>query len=121
MNIPFAQNVHALLAMSPPPVDPKTGQAPSPPEHHGRPDAPDGRPVLLPHPPPPVPGQEGAGPDDGRPQSGDEIVTSSGILGTITNVKDKTVVVRIADNVKIEVLKTAVSSVAKAPGEEKSL
>lgn len=35
-------------------------------------------------------------------QTGDQIVTNAGIHGTITNVKDKTVLVRVADNVKIE-------------------
>jgi len=54
-------------------------------------------------------------------KSGDDIVTTSGILGTVTNVKDKTVTVRIAEGVKIEILKSAVTSVAKptvesAPG-----
>jgi preprotein translocase, YajC subunit len=35
-------------------------------------------------------------------QTGDQVVTNAGIHGTITNVKDKTVLVRVADNVKIE-------------------
>lgn len=35
-------------------------------------------------------------------KSGDEIVTSGGVYGTITNVKDDRFVVRIADNTKIE-------------------
>lgn len=43
----------------------------------------------------------------------DEIVTSSGIHGTIVNVKDKTVTVRIDDNVKIELDKGAVGEVLK--------
>ena len=46
-------------------------------------------------------------------KSGDDIVTTSGIFGTVTNVKEKTVTVRIADGVKIEILKSAVTSVAK--------
>ena len=54
-------------------------------------------------------------------KTGDEIVTSSGILGTVTNVKDKTVIVKIADNVKIEILKSAVTSVGKPTGEAKPL
>jgi len=44
-------------------------------------------------------------------KSGDDVVTSSGILGTVTNVKEKTVIVRIAENVKVEILKSAVSTV----------
>jgi preprotein translocase subunit YajC len=54
-------------------------------------------------------------------KSGDDVVTSSGILGTVTNVKDKTVIVKIADNVKIEILKSAISSVNKPTGEAKPL
>ena len=41
----------------------------------------------------------------------DEIVTGSGIHGTIVNVKDTTIVVRVDDNVKIEMDKEAVSIV----------
>jgi preprotein translocase subunit YajC len=46
-------------------------------------------------------------------QSGDEIVTTGGIYGVITNVKDDRFVVRIADNTKIEVGKAFVQSVLK--------
>ncbi len=46
-------------------------------------------------------------------KSGEDIVTTSGILGTVTNVKDKTVIVRIAEGVKIEILKSAITSVVK--------
>ncbi|HYD84959.1 MAG TPA: preprotein translocase subunit YajC [Opitutus sp.] len=53
-------------------------------------------------------------------QSGDEIVTSGGIYGTITNVKEDRFVVRIADTTKIEVGKAFVSGVvSKADGEAK--
>ncbi|MGD0016425.1 MAG: preprotein translocase subunit YajC [Verrucomicrobiia bacterium] len=44
-------------------------------------------------------------------KSGDKIVLASGIFGIVTNVKDKSLMVKIADNVKVEVLKSAVSSV----------
>ena len=44
-------------------------------------------------------------------KSGDKVVTSGGIHGTIANVKDKTFVVRIADGVKVEVDKASVSRV----------
>ncbi|MBI1976675.1 MAG: preprotein translocase subunit YajC [Candidatus Omnitrophica bacterium] len=40
----------------------------------------------------------------------DEIVTSSGIHGTIVGIKDDTVLLRIADNVKIEIQKSAIAS-----------
>lgn len=47
----------------------------------------------------------------------DEVVTSGGIHGTIVNVKDKTVILRIDDNVKIEIEKNAVAYVKKMQGE----
>jgi len=50
-------------------------------------------------------------------KTGDKILMSNGIIGLIANVKEKTLIVKIADNVKIEVLRTAVSSVLqKADG-----
>ena len=39
----------------------------------------------------------------------DEIVTTGGIHGTIVNVKEKTFMLRLDDNVKIEINKSAVS------------
>lgn len=43
-------------------------------------------------------------------QTGDTVVTIGGIFGTITNRTDKTFVIRVDDGVKIEILKSAVSS-----------
>jgi preprotein translocase subunit YajC len=43
----------------------------------------------------------------------DEVVTSSGIHGTIVNVKDKSIILRIDDNVKIELEKNCVAYVKK--------
>jgi preprotein translocase subunit YajC len=52
-------------------------------------------------------------------KSGDRILTSGGIFGMVTNVKEKTVMVKIADNVKVEIVKSAVTAVIpKAAGEE---
>jgi preprotein translocase subunit YajC len=45
----------------------------------------------------------------------DEVVTSSGIHGTIVNVKDKSIILRIDDNVKIELEKNCVAYVKKQP------
>jgi preprotein translocase subunit YajC len=54
-------------------------------------------------------------------QTGDEVVTTGGIYGTITNVKDDRFVVRIAENTKIEVGKGFIQSVVRrAGGGEKS-
>jgi len=47
-------------------------------------------------------------------KTGDEIVTNSGIHGIVTNVKDATLMVKVADNVKIEFDKSAVAKVEKA-------
>jgi len=44
-------------------------------------------------------------------QKNQEVVTTGGIHGTIVAVKDKTVGVRIADNTRIEVDKSAISHV----------
>ena len=49
----------------------------------------------------------------------DEVVTSSGIHGTIVNIKDKTLILRIDDNVKIEVEKNCIAYKKKEPIENK--
>lgn len=46
-------------------------------------------------------------------KTGDKIVTSSGIHGVITNVKDATVIVRVADNVKLEIEKTHIDKITR--------
>jgi preprotein translocase subunit YajC len=52
-------------------------------------------------------------------ETGDEVVTASGIVGVVTNRKEKTLVIRTADT-KIEVLKSAVQDVVKPKSGEKS-
>jgi len=50
-------------------------------------------------------------------KSGDKIVTSSGIVGIVVSVKEKTVSIRSADT-KLEVLKSAVTEITeRASGE----
>lgn len=44
----------------------------------------------------------------------DQVVTSGGIHGTVVNVKDKTVTLRIDENVKIEIEKSCINFVKKA-------
>ena len=51
--------------------------------------------------------------------TGDEVVTSGGIYGTITNVKDDRFVVRISENTKIEVGKSFITTVVSRSGEAK--
>jgi len=43
----------------------------------------------------------------------DEVITIGGIHGTIVGTKDKTVVLRVADNVKIELQKSAIAGFKK--------
>ncbi len=48
-------------------------------------------------------------------KTGDRVVTTGGIYGTVANVKDgATLLLKIADNVKIEIDKTAVANVVNA-------
>jgi preprotein translocase subunit YajC len=46
-------------------------------------------------------------------KTGDRVVTNGGIHGLISNVKETTVIVKVADNVKIEMEKSAVTTVLK--------
>ena len=50
-------------------------------------------------------------------KSGQRVLLASGILGEIVSVKEKTLLVRIAENTKIEVLKSAVSQVLEEKGD----
>lgn len=43
-------------------------------------------------------------------KKGDRIMTTGGIFGTIAGIKDTILVLKIADDVKIEMLKTSVAS-----------
>jgi len=47
----------------------------------------------------------------------DEVITSGGIHGTIVNVKDNTVTLRVDDNVKIEVQKNSISTIKRKASE----
>ncbi len=42
-------------------------------------------------------------------KAGDKVITTGGIYGTIVGVKDKSFVVKVADNVKIEVSRSSVA------------
>jgi len=44
-------------------------------------------------------------------KTGERVLLTSGIIGQVSNVKEKTLIVRIAENTKIEVLKSAVSQI----------
>jgi preprotein translocase YajC subunit len=47
---------------------------------------------------------------------GDKIVTSSGIIGVVLSIKDRTVSIRSADT-KLEILKTSVAEGTERSGE----
>ena len=56
-------------------------------------------------------------------KSGDKVVTSGGIYGTIVSVRDdkRTVQLKISENpvIRVEVARTAISGLQDAPAEEK--
>ena len=49
-------------------------------------------------------------------KTGDKIVTSSGIIGVVLSIKDKTVSIRSAET-KLEILKSSVAEVTERSGE----
>ncbi len=50
-------------------------------------------------------------------QKGDRVATAGGMLGTVSGVHDDRVVLKIAENVKVEFLKSAVTGVLAGKGE----
>ena len=44
-------------------------------------------------------------------KTGERVLLTSGIIGEVSNVKDTTLMVRIAENTKIEVVKSAISQI----------
>ena len=50
---------------------------------------------------------------------GDKVVTIGGIYGEVVTVKEQTFIVKIADNTKVELMKSAVSSVPAGEEEKK--
>lgn len=51
-------------------------------------------------------------------EKGDQIVTSGGIHGVITNLKDDIITVKVAENVRIDVSRAAVSRVKNKEAEK---
>lgn len=49
----------------------------------------------------------------GRLKNGDRVLTSGGIYGTVVGVTDDLVHLRVADHVKIQVIKTAVTQLVE--------
>jgi len=48
----------------------------------------------------------------------DKVVTAGGIYGTVVKTKEDTLILRVADNVRVEVLKTAIGQVRESSEEE---
>jgi preprotein translocase subunit YajC len=53
-------------------------------------------------------------------KKGDKVVTIGGIHGVVTSTKEKTVILKVDDNVKIEVNRSAVAGVEKEAAPSKS-
>jgi len=51
-------------------------------------------------------------------KTGDRVLAAGGIYGTVANLKDTIVILKVADNVKIEVLRSSITSVEKASEEK---
>ena len=52
-------------------------------------------------------------------KKGDRIITSGGIHGTVEGLEDKTVLIKVADNTKIKIERSAVASILGLTPEEK--
>ena len=48
-------------------------------------------------------------------KTGDEVITSAGILGTISGMSDKVVTLEVSKNVQLKILKSQVNQVVKGP------
>ena len=53
-------------------------------------------------------------------KSGDKILMTNGIYGIVTNIKDKSLTVKVADNVKVEVAKSAIGTVIQKSAESET-
>lgn len=51
-------------------------------------------------------------------KSGDRVVTNGGIYGTVVGVSDDTIQLRVADHVKIQIAKSAITRLAAEPGKK---
>ena len=49
-------------------------------------------------------------------KTGDKVITNNGIYGTVAGIDEDTVIVRIADQVKIKMLRSAIAQVETGEG-----
>jgi preprotein translocase subunit YajC len=54
----------------------------------------------------------------GRVEVGDEVVTTSGIFGTVTQLDDDVVLLEVAPGVALRVAKRAIGGIVPEPGDE---
>jgi preprotein translocase subunit YajC len=48
-------------------------------------------------------------------KNGDKVITSGGVYGTVAGIRDHSVLLKVADQVKIEVAKASISSLQSPP------
>ena len=48
-------------------------------------------------------------------KNGDKVITNGGVYGAVAGIRDHTVVLKVADQVKIEVARNAIASLQSAP------
>lgn len=48
-------------------------------------------------------------------KNGDKVITSGGVYGTVAGIRDNSVLLKVADQVKIEVAKNSISSLQSPP------
>jgi preprotein translocase subunit YajC len=44
-------------------------------------------------------------------KKGDKVITASGLIGSVAGLRDEIVILKLADNVKVEMLKNAITAV----------
>jgi preprotein translocase subunit YajC len=54
-------------------------------------------------------------------KKGDKVITSSGIYGTIAGLDEKTVLVQIADNVKVKLDRGSIATIISEPEADKKI
>lgn len=50
-------------------------------------------------------------------KNGHKVITNGGIYGTVAGIKEDTVLLKVADQVKMEVAKSAIASLRSTPGD----
>jgi preprotein translocase subunit YajC len=53
-------------------------------------------------------------------QKGDKVITSGGVYGTVEGIEDNTILVKVAENVKLKMEKTAISTIIGVTDQEKT-